>query len=60
MTQESHSWAYIRIKFHSKRYMHPYVHCSTILNSQDMEIPKCPLTDEWIKKMWYKVLVVPQ
>ena len=24
----------------------------TIHNSQDMEQPKCPLTDEWIKKMW--------
>ena len=22
-------------------------------NSQDMEAPHCPLTDEWIKKMWY-------
>ena len=21
------------------------------INSQDMEQPKCPLTDEWIKKM---------
>ena len=36
-----------------KRYMHPNVHCSTIYNSQDMEQPKCPSTDEWIKKMWY-------
>ena len=37
-----------------KRYMHN-VHCSTIHNSQDMEATyyKCPLTDEWIKKMWY-------
>ena len=33
--------------------MHPYVHSSTIHNSQDMEQPKCPSTDEWIKKMWY-------
>ena len=33
--------------------MHPYVHCSTIHNNQDMETTKCPLTDEWIKKMWY-------
>ena len=33
--------------------MHPYVHCSTIHNSQDMEKPKCPLTDKWIKKMSY-------
>ena len=33
--------------------MHPNVHCSTIYNSQGMEVPKCPSTDEWIKKMWY-------
>ena len=33
--------------------MHPYVHSSTIYNSQNMETPKRPLRDEWIKKMWY-------
>ena len=33
--------------------MHPYVHSSTLYNSQDMETPKCPSTDEWIKKMWH-------
>ena len=32
--------------------MYPYVHNSTIHNSQDMETTKCPLTDERIK-MWY-------
>ena len=32
--------------------MHPYVHSSTIYNRQDMEQPKCPSTDEWIKKIW--------
>ena len=29
------------------------VHCSIIYNSQDIESPGCPLTDEWTKKMWY-------
>ena len=33
--------------------MHPNVHCSIIYNSQDMEQPKCPSTEEWIKEMWY-------
>ena len=34
--------------------MYPNVHCSTIYNSQDMEAtPKCPSSEEWIKKMWY-------
>ena len=33
--------------------MYHNVHCSSIYNSQDMEATKCPLTDEWIKKMWH-------
>ena len=37
----------------SKRYMNNYVYSSTIYNSEDMEQPKCPLTDKLIKKMWY-------
>ena len=32
--------------------MYPYVHCSTIHNSQEKKQPN-PLTDEWIKKIWY-------
>jgi len=35
-----------RQNFHSKRYMHPYVHCSAIHNSQDMEKTQIPSTDE--------------
>ena len=35
------------------RYMHPYVSCGIICNSQDMEAAGVPLVDEWIKKMWY-------
>ena len=34
-----------------KRYMHPSVHSSTI--AKIWKQPKCPPTDEWIKKMWY-------
>jgi len=37
----------------SERYRHPNIHCSTICNSQDMEAPTYPSTDEQIKKMWY-------
>ena len=32
--------------------MLPNVHSSIIYNCQDMEAPKNPSTDEWIKKMW--------
>ena len=36
-----------------KRYTHPYVHSSTIHNSQDMEIILEGLsTDKWIKKIY--------
>ena len=38
----------------SKRCMPSSVHCSTIYNSQETwKQPKCPLTDEWIKRKWY-------
>ena len=42
-----------RQNYNSKRYVHPYVHGSTIHNGQDMETTKCPSIEEWIKKMWY-------
>ena len=33
--------------------MYPNVYSSTINNSQIWKEPKCPSTDEWIKKMWF-------
>ena len=33
--------------------MHPNVHSSTITIAKTWKQPKCPSTDEWIKKMWY-------
>jgi hypothetical protein len=30
-----------------------YVHSSLIYNSQNMERPRCPSTEQWIHKMWY-------
>ena len=32
--------------------MHPNIHCITISNSLLWKQPKCPLPDEWLKKMW--------
>ena len=32
----------------------PNVHNSPVCNSQDLEATKCPKTDEWIKKIWYR------
>ena len=42
-----------RQNYNLKRQKHSYVHCSVINNNQDMEAPKCPSTDKWIKKMRY-------
>ena len=33
--------------------MYHNVHCSTITIARTWNQPKCPSTDEWIKKMWY-------
>ena len=33
--------------------MHPYIPSSSIHNHRDMEKTQCPLTDEWMQKMWY-------
>ena len=40
------------LKTWSKRYLHSYVHCSIIHNSQEVETAKCPPTYQWIQKMW--------
>ena len=36
-----------------KRHMFPIVYCSTICKARTWKQPRCPLTDEWIKKLWY-------
>ena len=33
--------------------MHPNVHSSTVYNSKTWKQPRCPLTEEWLKKMCY-------
>ena len=40
-----------RENHNSKMYLK--VNCSRIHNSQGMKQPKCSLTEDWIKKMWY-------
>ena len=40
-----------------QKYIHANVHCSTIYNSgtwnRTWKQPKCPSTQDWIKKTWY-------
>jgi len=35
------------------RYMHLYIHHSTVTIPKAWKQPKCLSTDEWIKKIWY-------
>ena len=37
----------------SKRYMHPIFIAALFTITKTWKQPKCPPTDEWIKKMWY-------
>jgi hypothetical protein len=36
-----------------QRHLHTHVYCSTITITKLWKQPRCPTTDEWIKKMWY-------
>ena len=54
MTQQSHSQVYIQNKTRTKRIQalqYSLQHCFTI--AKTWKQPKCPLTEEWLKKMWY-------
>ena len=33
--------------------MYPIVQCSTITIARTWKPPRCPSTDEWIKRLWY-------
>ena len=36
-----------------KRHMYPIIHCSTVAIVRTWKQPRCPLIDEWIKKLWF-------
>ena len=48
MIQQSHSWAYIL----RKPWLEMFI-AALFTIAKTLKQPKCPLTDEWIKKMWY-------
>ena len=54
MTQQPHTWAYIWTKLSLKKDT-----CTRMFSAALFTIvktwkqPKCPLKDDWIKKMWY-------
>ena len=45
-----HSWAYTQRKPQVKKIHSP--HCSFTM-ARKWKQPKCPSTEEWIKRMWY-------
>ena len=49
MTQQSHSWAYTQKKLYS---LTPMFIAALFTVAKTWKQPKCPSTDEWIKKMW--------
>ena len=43
-----------RENHNSKRHMHPPMFIAALFTiTRSWKQPKCPLTDKWIKKLWY-------
>ena len=53
MMRQGTFWAYNLRPPESERQRQANVHCSNIGIAKTWKQPKCPSTEEWIKKMWY-------
>ena len=54
MSLQSYSWAYIQRKAGSNRIHAPPVSVAALFTiAKTWKPPKCPSTEEWIRKMWY-------
>ena len=55
MTQQFHCWDYIlsALKHQFKEPMRPMFTASQFIIAKWWKQPKCPLANEWIKKVWY-------
>ena len=54
MTQQSHYWAYTLGKTIIQKDTHTTVFIAALFTiARTWKQPKCPSTDEWIKKMWH-------
>ena len=51
MTQQSHCWAYTPKKPELKETHVPQ--CSLFTLARTWKQPRCPLADQWIRKLWY-------
>ena len=54
MTQQSHYWAYtLRKPQFKKTHVTPVFIAALFTVARIWKQPRCPSTDEWIKKLWY-------
>ena len=53
MTQQSHHWAYTPRKPKLKDTCTPAFTEALFTTARTWKPPRCPSTDEWIKKPWY-------
>ena len=53
MIQQSHSWACIQTTVIQKDTCTPMFIAALFTTAKTWKQPKCPSTNEWIKKMWY-------
>ena len=54
MTQQSYYWAYTQRKIIIQRdTCTPMFMAALFIIARSWKEPKCPSTEEWIKKMWY-------
>ena len=53
MTQQSHYWAYTLRKPELKDTCTPMFIAALFIIARTWKQPRCPLVDEWIRKLWY-------
>ena len=54
MTQQSHCWAYTLRKPELKETCVPAMFVAALFTiARTRKQPRCPLADEWIRKLWY-------
>ena len=53
MTQQSHFWAYTPSKPELKKTRSAVFIAALFTIARTWKQPRCPLADEWIRKLWY-------
>ena len=53
MTQQSHFWAYKLRKPELKETHTPMFITALFIIARSWKQPRCPLADEWMRKLWY-------